>query len=295
MATLTTTSSGAPGDDVHGLLDEVAAADGRFPLSDHMRIELESQRDVRAVIARDGARLVGYAQLASLPETRSIELVVAPDHRADDAVRSSLLSAALDVVASDGGGPVQWWAFDATGADHDAAKAAGLVASRTLLQMIRPLPTGLAVEVATRPFVPGHDEDAFLDVNNRAFAGHPEQGAWSVDLLRQRERAPWFDPDGFLLHERDGRLAAFCWTKLHDAPRSEDVVGEIYVIAVDPDFQGLGLGRHLTIAGLDAIARRGIATGMLYVDAANAAAVGMYERLGFSLARTDVAFTGQVT
>ena len=141
---------------------------------------------------------------------------------------------------------------------------------------------------------PASDEDAFLDVNNRAFAGHPEQGAWSVDLLRQRERAPWFDPDGFLLHERDGRLAAFCWTKLHDAPRSEDVVGEIYVIAVDPDFQGLGLGRHLTIAGLDAIARRGIATGMLYVDAANAAAVGMYERLGFSLARTDVAFTGQV-
>ena len=245
-------------------------------------------------MVRDGDRLVGYAQLATLPATRSIELVVTPDQRANDAVRSSLLSAALDVVASDGGGPVQWWSFDASGADHDAAKAAGLVASRTLLQMIRPLPTGLAVEVATRHFVPGRDEDAFLDVNNRAFAGHPEQGAWSIELLRQREGAPWFDPEGFLLHERDGRLAAFCWTKLHDAARREDIVGEIYVIAVDPDFQGLGLGRHLTIAGLDAIARRGVSTGMLYVDAANATAVAMYERLGFTLARTDVAFTGLV-
>ena len=77
-------------------------------------------------MVRDGDRLVGYAQLATLPATRSIELVVTPDQRANDAVRSSLLSAALDVVAGDGGGPVQWWAFDASGADHDAAKAAGL-------------------------------------------------------------------------------------------------------------------------------------------------------------------------
>ena len=111
-------------------------------------------------------------------------------------------------------------------------------------------------------------------------------------MLRQRQREPWFDPSGFLLHERDGRLAAFCWTKLHDAPRLEAVVGEIYVIAVDPDFHGLGLGRQLTIAGLDVIARRGVTTGMLYVDAANDTAVGMYERLGFHTHRTDVAFSG---
>ena len=62
--------------------------------------------------------------------------------------------------------------------------------------MSRPLPTGLAVEVATRHFVPGRDEDAFLDVNNRAFAGHPEQGAWTIELLRQREAGPVVRPGG---------------------------------------------------------------------------------------------------
>ena len=298
MPALTTTiTTDAVGDDVHRLLADVAADDGRFPLSDHLRIELADgdRHGFVAVMVHDGERLVGYAQLAALPATRTVEIVIDTDRRDDLAVRSSLLSAAREVVSAEGGGPLQWWAFDASDLDHQAARAAGLRPSRTLLQLRRDLPTGLTVEVDTRPFVPGRDEDAFVAVNNRAFATHPEQGGWTVDVLRQREREPWFDPSGFLLHERDGRLAAFCWTKLHDAARPEEVVGEIYVIAVDPDFQGFGLGRQLTIAGLDAIARRGVTTGMLYVEAANVAALGMYERLGFHTHRTDVAFTGTVT
>ena len=46
-ALTTTTTTGAVGDDVHRLLDDVAAADGRFPLSDHMRLELANGVDVR--------------------------------------------------------------------------------------------------------------------------------------------------------------------------------------------------------------------------------------------------------
>ena len=49
------------------------------------------------------------------------------------------------------------------------------------------------------------------------------------------------------------------------------------MIAVDPDFQGLGLGKQLTLAGLDSIARRGIAVAMLYVDADNTAGVRLYD------------------
>ncbi len=74
----------------------------------------------------------------------------------------------------------------------------------------------------------------------------------------------------------------------------DPVLGEIYVIAVDPDFHGLGLGRSLTLAGLDSLAQRGVGTGMLYVDGDNTAALTMYGDLGFTIDHTNRAFVGTV-
>jgi mycothiol synthase len=168
---------------------------------------------------------------------------------------------------------------------------------RELLQMRRALPVDAAHRgdgkpVETRPFRPGHDEEAWLAVNNRAFHHHPEQGNWDLETLRDREAQPWFDPDGFRLHEVDGRLAGFCWTKVHND--EDPPLGEIYVIATDPDFEGRGLGRGLVLAGLDWLADRGLETGMLYVDAANAGAVHLYESLGFTVDHVDRAYVADV-
>jgi mycothiol synthase len=143
-----------------------------------------------------------------------------------------------------------------------------------------------------RTFVPGQDEAAWVEVNNRAFAGHPEQGAWTVDMLRAREQEPWFDPDGFLLaFDADG-LAGSCWTKVHPPhpPHEPDALGEIYVIGADPSRHGKGLGRALTAGSLQSLADRGITVGMLFVDGANEAAVGLYRSLGFNTSRTDCAY-----
>ena len=293
-ATTIVDTAGAVPPAVHELLDASAAADGRFPLSDHLRLELVhgGGPGFGAAIVEDGGEIVGYAQLTTINGVRNVELTVHPEHRSDDGVRRRLLAAALDVVARDGGGPVRWWAFDAQPADGDLAASCGLTPTRELLQLRVPLPLDRAVSVTTRAFEPGRDEDAFLAVNNRAFAGHPEQGGWTGETLRQREDEPWFDPAGFLLHERDDRLAAFCWTKIHHDERP--ALGEIYVIAVDPDFQGLGLGSQLTLAGLASLADRAITVGMLYVDAANTAAVRTYERLGFARHRVDRAFSADL-
>lgn len=226
----------------------------------------------------------------------TLEVVVDRGRPDRHALVHGALDAALTEIARAGGGDVRWWLFDADDDADALAASAGLAPGRALLQMLVALPLAESVDhhvsVATRSFEVGRDERAWLEVNNAAFAWHPEQGSWDLATLELREREDWFDPAGFLLHERDGRLAAFCWTKIHRD--TDPVQGEIYVIAVHPDFHGAGLGRTLTVAGLDHIVSRGVTTGMLFVDQDNTSAVRLYESLGFHVHRVDRAYTGQV-
>ncbi|HUR49300.1 MAG TPA: mycothiol synthase [Acidimicrobiales bacterium] len=243
----------------------------------------ESRRsEFVSVVARTepGGRSLGYAQAVRRPRGWSLEVVLDPRPPAPaEPVRAELIRAALAAATAHGAEEVTLWEPRPTPEHDAAAEAAGLTAIRDLLQMRRPLPAGAEWSVEVRPFVAGRDEDAWLTVNNRAFAEHPEQGAWDRAALEEVLAEPWFDPGGFLLHEVDGELAGFCWTKVH--PDERPPLGEIFVIAVDPAFGGRGLGRELTLAGLDHLCERGLTVGMLYVDASNRRALKMYEDLGF--------------
>jgi mycothiol synthase len=207
-----------------------------------------------------------------------------------------LLERALHAIRERGGGEVRWWVTDPHDADTDVARANGLDFERDLLQMRLRLPVDEAIaQIPLRAFESGEDEEDWVAVNNRAFASHPEQGGWTREVVEQREAEPWFDPAGFLLHHdpETGRLAGFVWTKIHadEAPP----LGEIYVIAVDPDFGGQRLGRALTLSGLDWMHRaHGVDVGMLYVDAANEPAVRLYTSIGFEVHHTDRAYAGVV-
>ncbi|MGH8995344.1 MAG: mycothiol synthase [Acidimicrobiales bacterium] len=230
---------------------------------------------------------VAYGQLTQRDRSFTLELVADPSIDAGPA-HGVIVERALALARERGGSELRCWVNRFDGPDDPPLAAHGFEAERDLVQMRVPLPIEGARPPAEpftlRSFRPGADEGAWLTVNNRAFASHPEQGHWDLTTLRARERTDWFDPDGFLMCEEDGRLAGSCWTKVHHD--RDPVLGEIYVVSVDPDFQGRGLGKLLAHAGLDWLAKRS-PVGMLYVDGTNTGAIGLYRSLGFGVDHVD--------
>lgn len=270
--------------EVLALADAAGRFDGVHPLSEDVVLRVRGHVPHRGVhlLARAGDRLAGYAFV----EDGSGELIVHPGFRRAG-VGTDLLTAA-------GPGPLRFWAHgDDPGAAVFAA-GAGFSRARVLWQMRRsllvplpeiPLPEGVTV----RAFRPGIDEQAWLGVNARAFADHPEQGRWTLDDVVSREAEPWFDPAGFLLAvDVTGTLLGFHWTKVHPASGNEPAVGEIYVLGVDPSGHRRGLGAALSVAGLRHLAASGLTIAGLYVDESNSAAVKLYRGLGFEVFKTDV-------
>jgi mycothiol synthase len=281
---------------IRALADETEAKTGTNPFGEVTWTGLDGRgtlgdRGILLPAPRDG-EVAAYVHLAHhQPDEWSAEFAVRPD--SDDAL-GGLLAEAIAVVGREGGGHLTLWLHGEQAAEEPGA--AGFVPERELLEMRVPLPLPAGPKwpdgITVRNFVVGQDEDAWLAVNNRSFAGHPEQGGWALDTLRQREQSGWFEPEGFLLAFDDQGLAGFCWTKVHaaDPPKEPDALGEIYVIGADPLRQGIGLGRALTVGGLASLAERGITMGMLFVDGANDAAVGLYRSLGFVTHRLDRAY-----
>ncbi|MQA07783.1 MAG: mycothiol synthase [Pseudonocardiaceae bacterium] len=254
---------------------------------------------------RSGA-LAGYAHLDTAGDAfgrQVAELVIRPALR-----RGGLGTAVLEAVleraelpAGPGDRLRVWSHGDHPGAARLAGRF-GFTRARELLRMrldfekAPPLPELASPEgVRIDRFRPGVDEPEVIAVNAKAFDWHPEQGALTVEDLRATEKEDWFDPNGFFLararlsgsaekpsNTAGERVVGFHWTKVHPAGEDTDEpVGEVYVVGVDPDAQGGGLGKVLTLAGLRYLAEAGLRQVILYVEGDNQPAIAVYRRLGF--------------
>ncbi|MDP9846967.1 mycothiol synthase [Streptosporangium lutulentum] len=309
---------------VLAVVEAATEADGVRPLNEHVMLHLRYGGDERAgaVLLYSGEDLVGYAHVDPTDpvEGPSGELVIHPAFRGRGHGRD-LLRAVLDRT----GGHLRLWAHGGHAGAEALAASAGFAKVRSLWQMRRslfsPIPDFTLPEgVRLRTFEPGSsDEEAWVALNAKAFAHHPEQGAWTLEDLKRREQEPWFDPAGFFLADRqaladlragsdgdgppgapgaDGgtatagsRLVGFHWTKVHgNGDHGHEPIGEVYVVGVDPAEQGGGLGKSLTLAGLAHLRSRGLAQVMLYVDESNTAAIRLYEGLGFTQWDVDIMY-----
>jgi mycothiol synthase len=261
------------------LASRAREVDGVDPLNEASRLALDAGHAGRVHMAvKEGTTVVAAAFADGLAP---VELVVDPDHRRRGH-GGSLLTRLLAA------GESEFWAHGDLPAAQALAAAKHLEPGRTLLVLrlemnAAPDPERVLDGVTIRRFEPG-DVDAIVQVNGRAFASHPEQGAMDRADFEQRASSDWFDPAGLFVAERDGDVVGFHWTKV------ENDLGEVYVVGVDPSEQGSGLGTSLTARGLRHLHESGIRTVDLYVEGDNDPALAVYRRLGFNEHARDVLY-----
>jgi len=270
-------------------------------IAEHVLLHLRhggDKADSHLVIQKDN-KVIGYAHLDKTDQLAgpSVELVIHPEHRGSG-IGSELLKSAIEVC----GNKIRLWSHGDLPQARALAQANNFIKVRTVIQMSKELSevSPINCNYQIRSFLPDLDNKAWLTLNNQAFTNHPEQGNWSEADLSIRLNEDWFDEKGFFVAQDKDQLIGFCWTKIHGGHSHSHVadeehhdhapIGEIYVTAVSNKYAGKGIGKALTITGLNYLKYQGLNSAMLYVDENNQVAFNLYKSLGFIESGKDVMY-----
>ena len=162
------------------LINRTTNHDGTPPIAEHILLHLRyggDKADSHLLVEKDN-EVIGYAHLdqTDLVAGPSVELVVDPSYRRAG-IGKQLLSKAVEIC----GNNLRLWVHGGAEASHSLAASFNFEKIRTVMQMnksltdIQPLPI-IDKEIIIRSFLPGIDSDDWLQLNNKVFKDHPEQG-----------------------------------------------------------------------------------------------------------------------
>ncbi|KMY22719.1 polyphosphate kinase [Actinobaculum suis] len=290
------------------------AADGTAPFDEQTLLDVAAGAS-SSKVWQVGEPAVGIAHRG---RNNTVELAVLPQARGTGVGTALLRAAARD-------GETDFWAHGDLPAAQYLAEKEGLLPGRELLVLERsvgednPAPEpGEIPGVVISTFDPDVDFADLVQLNATAFATHPEQGALQAADFRARMREPWFSPELLLVAKTEGTMIGFLWLKPQEVTTPQRVATsqevatpqgagtgagpegetgtardsslEIYVLGVDPEYAGRGLGTELTHRALLVAQNRGFEKVILYVDGDNEAAVRVYEKADFHQAQRHVLY-----
>lgn len=132
--------------------------------------------------------------------------------------------------------------------------------------------------------------DRWVRIQNSVFSEH-----WGSREITPQEFQTWmkepsFDPTGFWGVAFAGRIIGIDNNEVDEeyVKYSGMKRGMLWVIGVEKAHRRQGIGRALTVRGLNWCREKGMETAALYVDSENTPALTLYRRLGFQVSWTNL-------
>ena len=134
------------------------------------------------------------------------------------------------------------------------------------------------------------EEGRLTQLQNRSFAGTWGFNPNTVEEIIYRINLPNSSPDDIFLIFDSGKPAGYCWTRIESLKKKApgEGIGRIFMLGVDPDYRGRGLGRQLLLVGLSYLRSKSLRVAVLTVDSENKAARVLYQSVGFEFWKSSL-------
>ncbi len=127
------------------------------------------------------------------------------------------------------------------------------------------------------------EEDKLAQIQNRSFADTWGYNPNTVEEIVHRTNLSHSSPGDVLLAYDGDRVIGYCWTRITSEAASGKREGQIFMLGVNPDYQGRGVGKTVLLAGLSYLENKGFETAGLTVDSKNKIARALYRSVGFKV------------
>lgn len=127
------------------------------------------------------------------------------------------------------------------------------------------------------------EEDKLTRIQNRSFAGSWGYNPNTVEEIVYRINLSHCSPEDVVLAYDGDKVIGYCWTRTACEAAAGEGKGQIFMLGVEPDYRGRGIGKGVLLAGLYYLKSKGLQVAELTVDSRNRAACDLYQSIGFKV------------
>ncbi len=129
------------------------------------------------------------------------------------------------------------------------------------------------------------EENKLTQIQNRCFTGTWGYNPNTIENTTYYINLSYHSPEDIVLICEGDKPVGYCWTEISckvETVNSERK-GRIFMLGVDPDYRGRGIGKIALLAGLSYLKSKGVQVVELTADSENEAACALYHSVGFKL------------